>query len=478
MSLSIRLFWLFAGLCLGCAAVPASAQTAPAEAQNGSASAEKPAAVQPAGGLFPASDALEFSLVERSDFSLFIDGSYSGHIYREARSQLDSSEDGYSGQCYVLEESIRDARLESRKVAESFRLDFQRGKTEEEETPKPRPVLSPGAGCLPVGGNPPFPRYRGLLAGAPLRIQDLAPGFVWNARGSFMVDPKDLGGEAADAAPIVLPFYAEYRAEKGIEYQGRKLKTIRCRFALHYRAPKPETGAAADPGASPAAARGLTALDGKHELVLNIDAQSGDLVFLRDSFDDAYSYAALPGRRQRGFTLVFLNAKAGAAGVPAPGPETGAPAPESAAASAAPQPLTAGLPPPAVPELGRAGVELVHKEHNYVLLVRELPFVADSAEIIASEEWRLDAIAAELKKLPESAAFLVEGHSASTGRPEGEMLLSEQRAKKIADGLSARGIAASRFIYRGLGSTVPIASNADEAGRARNRRVEITILDF
>ena len=72
---------------------------------------------------------------------------------------------------------------------------------------------------------------------------------------------------------------------------------------------------------------------------------------------------------------------------------------------------------------------------------------------------------------------MVEGHSASTGNPTGEKNLSVERAKSIVDELVKRGIPANQFIFRGLGSEVPIADNSTSEGKALNRRVEITILE-
>ena len=110
------------------------------------------------------------------------------------------------------------------------------------------------------------------------------------------------------------------------------------------------------------------------------------------------------------------------------------------------------------------------------LSVRNLQFVPDSAELLASEKSRLDEIAKVLKLAPD-ATFLVEGHSASTGNPTGEKNLSVERAKSIVDELVKRAIPAKQFIYRGLGSEVPIADNSTSEGKALNRRVEITILE-
>ncbi len=459
---------------------------------------------EPASGLFPAGRVSEFSLVERSDYSLFIGDKYRGHIYRESRGILNLEDEGYSGGCYVLEESIHDAKLESRKVSDASILSFAKisGKipspAEEEEAArravaegrKVPPVLSPGAGFVPAGQDSVFPSYRGLLSGMPSDSGALAAGLHWNSRGSFIVDPRDMDrkggaavgspeagsgtdGDLQTAAVIAVPFYADYKVMGETQWQGRKLRTIACSFILRYRS-LPVSGASLPVSR-------VYYIDGKHQLVLNIDALSGELVFIRDSFEDEYRYGSAPNERHRGFTLVFLNRAGGQSGMAST--QSGAvpnTAPEGKPADGEEWPAeqTAHGIPAESQDLDRAGVEVVHTGHNYVLLLKELPFAADSAELIPGEEWRLDTIAAELRALPAQMSFLVEGHSASTGRPAGELELSEQRAKRIVDALSARGIAASRFIYRGCGSAVPLAPNNSEAGRARNRRVEITILDF
>jgi outer membrane protein OmpA-like peptidoglycan-associated protein len=57
------------------------------------------------------------------------------------------------------------------------------------------------------------------------------------------------------------------------------------------------------------------------------------------------------------------------------------------------------------------------------------------------------------------------------------MQLSVERAQSIIAELSARGIPADRFIYKGSGGTKPLGDNSSEEGRRLNRRVEITILE-
>lgn len=110
------------------------------------------------------------------------------------------------------------------------------------------------------------------------------------------------------------------------------------------------------------------------------------------------------------------------------------------------------------------------------LSIQNLQFKANSSELLPGEEERLNQIAEVLKTVP-NQQLLVEGHTASTGNPNGEKQLSIERAQAIANALTKRGIKPERFICKGFGGTKPIADNSTSEGKARNRRVEITILD-
>jgi len=69
----------------------------------------------------------------------------------------------------------------------------------------------------------------------------------------------------------------------------------------------------------------------------------------------------------------------------------------------------------------------------------------------------------------------VEGHTDSTGSSEYNMDLSNRRALAVKNLLTGRGIAESRIDIAGYGETMPVATNDTEAGRQKNRRVEIKI---
>lgn len=120
-----------------------------------------------------------------------------------------------------------------------------------------------------------------------------------------------------------------------------------------------------------------------------------------------------------------------------------------------------------VVENTRAGIRLT---------MQNLQFKADSAELLSGENKRLDEIADLLKLVPEQM-ILIEGHTASVGNPKGEMQLSIERVNSIKQALIKRGIGADKFICKGSGGTKPIANNTTASGKAKNRRVEITILE-
>ncbi|HEX5007049.1 MAG TPA: OmpA family protein [Hyphomonadaceae bacterium] len=70
----------------------------------------------------------------------------------------------------------------------------------------------------------------------------------------------------------------------------------------------------------------------------------------------------------------------------------------------------------------------------------------------------------------------IEGHTDNAGSPKMNAALSRQRARAVRDALIQRGISPDRISAEGFGAARPIADNGDEAGRARNRRIEIRVV--
>jgi outer membrane protein OmpA-like peptidoglycan-associated protein len=121
-------------------------------------------------------------------------------------------------------------------------------------------------------------------------------------------------------------------------------------------------------------------------------------------------------------------------------------------------------------------VDVKKTEDGVKLSLQNLKFKADSPELLNGETDRLKVIADILNSVPEKT-ILVVGHTADFGTKESQQTLSEQRALAIVQALIKLGVQAGRFYYEGRGGTEPIAPNDTEANMAKNRRVEITILD-
>jgi outer membrane protein OmpA-like peptidoglycan-associated protein len=69
----------------------------------------------------------------------------------------------------------------------------------------------------------------------------------------------------------------------------------------------------------------------------------------------------------------------------------------------------------------------------------------------------------------------LEGHTDSIGTDEYNQKLSEQRAGSVRDYLAQQGVPANTMTAVGFGKADPVASNANDAGRQRNRRVEMVV---
>jgi outer membrane protein OmpA-like peptidoglycan-associated protein len=86
----------------------------------------------------------------------------------------------------------------------------------------------------------------------------------------------------------------------------------------------------------------------------------------------------------------------------------------------------------------------------------------------------LDSVALVLKEYDKTVVEVV-GHTDSTGSAEYNQSLSERRAATVASYVNTRGIDRQRILAYGRGLHQPIADNATAAGRAMNRRVELTL---
>lgn len=79
-----------------------------------------------------------------------------------------------------------------------------------------------------------------------------------------------------------------------------------------------------------------------------------------------------------------------------------------------------------------------------------------------------------LQGAPETGVYVV-GHTDGVGGLDDNMELSRRRAEAVVEALVGHGIEAARLTALGVGPAAPVASNATEEGRARNRRVELVV---
>lgn len=109
-----------------------------------------------------------------------------------------------------------------------------------------------------------------------------------------------------------------------------------------------------------------------------------------------------------------------------------------------------------------------------ITMPSNITFDTDSSAIKSAFTGTLQDLATTMKQYDQTSVVVM-GHTDSDGSASYNQTLSEKRAYSVAKYLYNNGVASSRISTIGYGETQPIASNATEAGKAQNRRVEIKI---
>lgn len=105
-------------------------------------------------------------------------------------------------------------------------------------------------------------------------------------------------------------------------------------------------------------------------------------------------------------------------------------------------------------------------------------FEFDSAVLQAASDAALEAVATHLRAHPDDSFYVV-GHTDAKGSFDYNSRLSAERATSVVEALVTRyGIARERLTPHGVGPLVPVFSNVSDAGRDRNRRVELVERPF
>lgn len=269
--------------------------------------------------------------------------------------------------------------------------------------------------------------------------RDLAPGDTWAAPGE---ERHDFRGDLGIPDPLVIPFTANYTYVGPETRDGRDLRTIKVAYTIFHRPAEPRIHDGVFP----------TQIAGWSEQTLYWDPLRGGL----DSYEEKFQFVL---ELSDGHTLEFRGT--------ARAETLESPPLDREALTRELQDATKGMENVTV-QAGDAGVTIT---------IENIQFEPDSARLVPSELDKIARIAEILSGYPERD-ILVEGHTAFAGTEEGRRKLSVERAAAVADrliGLGAR--TADRILVRGWGAERPIATNSTEAGKARNRRVEITILE-
>lgn len=128
-------------------------------------------------------------------------------------------------------------------------------------------------------------------------------------------------------------------------------------------------------------------------------------------------------------------------------------------------------------EVQGAKVEVVGEgEEAKVNITFESGFLFDvnKSELKPDTIVNLNKLAEILQKYPDTN-ILIEGHTDSSGKDDYNMSLSEKRAKSVQGYLTQQSVSSSRMTAKWYGESKPIATNDTEEGKAKNRRVEISI---
>ena len=118
---------------------------------------------------------------------------------------------------------------------------------------------------------------------------------------------------------------------------------------------------------------------------------------------------------------------------------------------------------------------LVRVTSTEIVILEQVQFDTNKAKIKPASDALLQSVAEVLKEHPEILSLEVQGHTDDRGKPKHNATLSQARADAVVAVLVSRGVPASRLTAKGYGQDVPLASNATEEGRQKNRRVQFVV---
>ena len=432
-----------------------------------------------------------YTLVERSNWSQYINGRYIGLTSREVHGFMNPMGTGswrgqsgteYTGDFYIFQQTKRNASTAAAGIDDIVPSNFvmlQDGSIQFTEM------------CF-------YPQLRNF----PIFPQDkVKKGSRWQGTAERVIDPRNNNQYTVLEVPVEYEFIGEEL------YEGAPVYRIKAKFATRFNRYNPPRIIDSE----------LTQATGTHDVDILVDKETCAVLMILDRLDETFTYRNGETIRYKGTTSLFTKIPVQvdkrelyeravyiARGEEVPASSSLAKIDNAGKSSGSEKTSSPGI---TSNETGSSGgktsaLSVTSKEAGVVeknpttgsviddgtglfqvedtdkgvrLSVRDLKFVADSSQLLPQEKERLDAVAEVLKSVP-GGTFLIEGHTAAVGLAAGEQQLSEERAQSVIKEMVKRGLKEEQFMFKGYGGTRPVGDNNTDAGRAANRRVEITIL--
>jgi OOP family OmpA-OmpF porin len=111
-----------------------------------------------------------------------------------------------------------------------------------------------------------------------------------------------------------------------------------------------------------------------------------------------------------------------------------------------------------------------------IIPLKNIHFISGTTEMKDVKSLALLKDLSAYLKLNPSIRIRINGHTDSEGSKKSNLLLSERRARFIAQNLIQNGISEYRIEWKGFGEEYPIADNKTDDGRSKNRRVEFEVI--
>jgi len=269
--------------------------------------------------------------------------------------------------------------------------------------------------------------------------RDLQPGDTWNAPGEERHDFRD---DFGIADPYVIPIDVRYTYEGPGTFEGKPVRLVRAAYTVFVQPPRPRSWTVAWP----------MQIAGYSDQLLYWDQDRGGLAGYEERFKFVFELS--DGR------TVEYRGVAGARVVEAV-------LMDRAGLEQEMRDAVSGL----------EDVSVKSDELGVTISIENIQFEPDSARLVPSEMAKIEKIAAILAGVKDRD-IIVSGHTALAGTAAARQQLSVERARTVAEALIRLGARLPEAItVMGYGAEKPVASNSTAEGMARNRRVEITILE-